>query len=174
MRERNVQPHDLVIPNGQGKPDGHFLRKLKAIAKNTGAEGAELHRFRKTFADTLHEEGVSVDTIRIRLGHESLDRHTLRKTAVCPPLHCSHPGVLVLVMLHSTTWMRVVPTPCGTGFQEVAGSCVSVPEFSGPTNVNPKAPNKSTSPPPELIGSAQVPVRILFHLLGQGHPRACY
>ena len=36
-------------------------------------EGAELHRFRKTYADTLHEEGVSVNTIRIRLGHESLD-----------------------------------------------------------------------------------------------------
>ena len=31
------------------------------------------HRFRKTYADTLHEEGVSVNTIRIRLGHESLD-----------------------------------------------------------------------------------------------------
>jgi len=55
------------------KPDGHFLRKLKAKAKKAGVEGAELHRFRKTYADTLHEEGVSVNTIRIRLGHESLD-----------------------------------------------------------------------------------------------------
>jgi Phage integrase family len=73
MRERNAQPHDLVFPNGNGKPDGHFLRKLKAIAKKAGVEGAELHRFRKTYADTLHEEGVSVNTIRIRLGHESLD-----------------------------------------------------------------------------------------------------
>jgi len=58
---------------GEGKPDGHFLRKLRAIAKKAGVEGAELHRFRKTYADTLHEEGVSVNTIRIRLGHESLD-----------------------------------------------------------------------------------------------------
>jgi integrase len=72
-RQRNAQPHDLVFPNGEGKPDGHFLRKLKAIAKKAGVEGAELHRFRKTYADTLHEEGVSVNTIRIRLGHESLD-----------------------------------------------------------------------------------------------------
>ena len=47
--------------------------KLKAIAKKAGVEGAELHRFRKTHADTLHEEGVSINTIRIRLGHESLD-----------------------------------------------------------------------------------------------------
>ena len=73
MRERNAQPHDLVFPNGTGKPDGHFLRKLKTIAKKAGVEGAELHRFRKTYPDTLHEEGVSVNTIRIRLGHESLD-----------------------------------------------------------------------------------------------------
>jgi integrase len=57
-----------MFPNGEGKPDGHFLRKLKAIAKKAGVEGAELHRFRKTYAD-----GVSVNTIRIRLGHESLD-----------------------------------------------------------------------------------------------------
>src|SRR5215470_13476 len=73
MRERSAQPHDLVFPNGNGKPDGHFLRKLKAIATKAGVESAELHRFRKTYADTLHEEGVSVNTIRIRLGHESLD-----------------------------------------------------------------------------------------------------
>jgi integrase len=73
MRERNVQPHDLVFPNGEGKPDGQFLRKLKAIAKKADIEAAELHRFRKTYADTLHQEGVSVNTIRIRLGHESLD-----------------------------------------------------------------------------------------------------
>jgi integrase len=45
---------------------------LRPVTK-AGVEGAELHRFRKTYADTLHEEGVSVNTIRIRLGHESLD-----------------------------------------------------------------------------------------------------
>jgi hypothetical protein len=33
MRQRNAMPHDLVFPNGQGKIDGHFLRKLKVIAK---------------------------------------------------------------------------------------------------------------------------------------------
>ena len=65
--------HDLIFPNGNGKPHRHFLRKLKAIARKAGVNGAELHRFRKTYADTLHEEGVSVNTIRIRLGHESLD-----------------------------------------------------------------------------------------------------
>jgi integrase len=58
------QPHDLVFPNGNGNPDGHFLRKLTAIAKKAGVEVAKLHRFRKTYADALHEEGVSVNTIR--------------------------------------------------------------------------------------------------------------
>lgn len=71
MRERTAQPDDLGVSNENGIPDGHFLRKLKAIAKKAGVEGAELHGFRKT--ETLHEEGVSVNTIRIRLGHESLD-----------------------------------------------------------------------------------------------------
>jgi integrase len=73
MTERTAESHDLVFPNGNGKADGHFLRRLKAIANRAGVEGAELHRFRKTYADTLHEEGVSVNTIRIRLRHESLD-----------------------------------------------------------------------------------------------------
>jgi integrase len=73
MRGRNAQPHDLLLPNGGGKPDGHFLRKPKAIATKAVVEGAELHHFRKTYADALHEEGVSVNTIRIRLGHESLE-----------------------------------------------------------------------------------------------------
>jgi integrase len=73
MSQRKAQPHDLVFPNGKGKIDGHFLRRLKAIAKKVSVEAAELHRFRKTYADTSHEEGVSVNTIRIRLGHESLD-----------------------------------------------------------------------------------------------------
>jgi integrase len=73
MSQCNAQSNDLVFPNRQGKPDGHFLRKLKAIAKSAGIQDAELHRFRKTYADTMHEEGVSVNTIRVRLGHESLD-----------------------------------------------------------------------------------------------------
>jgi len=102
MRERNAQPQDLVFPNGNGNPDGHFLRKLKAIAKKASIEGAELHRFRKTYADTLHEEGMSVNTIRIRLGHESLDvtlatskakmlsRKKHRNTPIAVAWHCTH------------------------------------------------------------------------------------
>jgi integrase len=69
MRSRTIS----CFQTENGKPDGHFLRWLKAIAKKAGVEGAELHRFRKTYADMLNEEGVSVNIIRIRLGHESLD-----------------------------------------------------------------------------------------------------
>src|SRR5439155_7432313 len=46
MEKRDAQPHDLLFPNGNGKVEGHFLRKLKAIAKKAGVEGAELHRYR--------------------------------------------------------------------------------------------------------------------------------
>jgi integrase len=73
MRERNAQPHDLVFPNGNGKPDGHFLRRLKAVAKKACIEGAELSSFPQDSRRHSAEEGVSVNTIRIRLGHESLD-----------------------------------------------------------------------------------------------------
>ena len=54
-------------------PTASRITILRPGAKKAGVEGAELHRHRKTYADTLHEEGVSVNTIRIRLGHESLD-----------------------------------------------------------------------------------------------------
>jgi integrase len=53
---------------GKGK-----ARRYQKVNLGRGRRPAELHRFRKTYADTLHEEGVSVNTIRIRLGHESLD-----------------------------------------------------------------------------------------------------
>jgi integrase len=73
--DTQAKTQDLARQAYQSRTQLHrlFLRKLKAIAKKAGVEGAELHRFRKTYADTLHEEGVSVNTIRIRLGHESLD-----------------------------------------------------------------------------------------------------
>ena len=56
----------------------NLLTKQQATIAGVIFSGAfyvllKLHRFRKTYADTLHEEGVSVNTIRIRLGHESLD-----------------------------------------------------------------------------------------------------
>jgi integrase len=67
---------DLVFTNSQGNPQGHFLRMCEQIAARAGFDGAawELHRWRKTFATMQHEKnGVSVNTLRVWLGHESLD-----------------------------------------------------------------------------------------------------
>ena len=67
--------HDLVFPNRKGKPDGHFLRKFKAIAEEAGVEGAELHRFREDLCGhSARERRVGEhDPHPARFGHESLD-----------------------------------------------------------------------------------------------------
>ncbi len=51
----------------------HLLRKLQAIAERAGVTEPELHRFRKSYADTLADAGLPVPTIMKRLGHCSLD-----------------------------------------------------------------------------------------------------
>lgn len=73
MVAKGAKPGDLIFPNGEGNPEGHFLRKLRIIAERACVADAELHRFRKTYADTLAEEGKSVTTVMNRLGHCSLD-----------------------------------------------------------------------------------------------------
>ena len=67
------EAHRFDLPNTIGGVEGHFLRKLQAIAERAGVAEPELHRFRKTYADTLADEGLPVPTIRKRLGHCSLD-----------------------------------------------------------------------------------------------------
>ena len=96
MKTRRAHARDLVFPNSEGRPQGHFLRMLKDIAYRAGLNCGrctgvmdgkhvsckkhpvcgewELHRFRKTFACWHHERNrVSVNTLREWLGHESLD-----------------------------------------------------------------------------------------------------
>lgn len=62
MEERNAQPHDLVFPNGNGKPDGHFLRKLKAIAKKAGVEGAEITSGRRMLTRCVRKASRSTQS----------------------------------------------------------------------------------------------------------------
>jgi len=92
-----------IFPNTEGEPEGHFLRKFKAIAKqanlNCGdcvtrhvenhlgkkriveksclttpvCEKHYLHRLRKTRATFWHEQGVPLRTIQKWLAHKSLD-----------------------------------------------------------------------------------------------------
>jgi integrase len=69
----DAKPGDLIFPNDQGKPQGHFLRLLQNAVKDAGIGGKwELHKFRKTFASMHHESGVSVRTLQDWLGHSDL------------------------------------------------------------------------------------------------------
>jgi integrase/recombinase XerD len=102
-RRRNA-PHDRwIFVNEEDRPDNHFLRKLKRIAKRAGlncgqcrtvltegryekkkqievsckdrpvCEHFYLHRFRKTCATRWHEAGIPIRTIQTWLGHKSLE-----------------------------------------------------------------------------------------------------
>ena len=101
---RKTAPHERwIFVNEEGRPDNHFLRKLKRIAKRAGlncgqcrtvltegryekkkrievsckdrpvCEHFYLHRFRKTCATRWHEAGIPIRTIQMWLGHKSLE-----------------------------------------------------------------------------------------------------
>jgi integrase/recombinase XerD len=89
----------LVFPGTDGKPNGHFLRVLKSLARRADLNCGEcvskngescatrptcgewgLHKFRKTFATMHSEAGVPAPTIQRWLGHSSLST-TLRYLA---------------------------------------------------------------------------------------------
>src|ERR1035438_5083822 len=80
-----------VFPAACGRPEGHFLRKLKMIAFRGGLNCGNcvnrkglsckthpvceywcLHKFRRTFATCHNERGVRVRTLQKWLGHERL------------------------------------------------------------------------------------------------------
>lgn len=105
LKGRHKQaPHERwIFINEEGRPDNHFLRKLKRIAKHAGlncgqcrtvitegryekrkkievsckdrpvCEHFYLHRFRKTCATRWHEAGIPIRTIQNWLGHKSLE-----------------------------------------------------------------------------------------------------
>lgn len=75
LRERKkTSTTDLIFPTAQGKPNYHFLRIIKSLAKRAGirAKDAGLHVFRKTYATLQHRAGVDARTIQTRLGHSDL------------------------------------------------------------------------------------------------------
>lgn len=102
-RRKNA-PHDRwIFVNAEGRPDNHFLRKLKSIAKRAGLNCGQcrttitegkydkkrrievsckdrpvcqhfyLHRFRKTCASRWEQHGVPIRTIQHYLGHKNLE-----------------------------------------------------------------------------------------------------
>lgn len=105
LKARRKKPqHDRwLFVNEEGRPDNHFLRKLKRIAKRAGlncghcrttitegrydkkeqvavsckdrpvCEHFYLHRFRKTCATRWIEHGIPVRTIQAWLGHKNLE-----------------------------------------------------------------------------------------------------
>jgi integrase len=85
-RRKNAEGR-WIFTNTEGNPEGHFLRKLKQIARRAGlncgicatckvsreCEHFILHRFRKTCATRWSEAGVPVRNIQSYLGHKSLE-----------------------------------------------------------------------------------------------------
>lgn len=70
-----VRASGLLFPNMHGKPDGHMLKKLCALAKRSGQDPAAfcLQRFRRTFATTHLRNHMSVHEVAGFLGHGNLD-----------------------------------------------------------------------------------------------------
>jgi len=102
-RRKNAPHERWIFINDEGRPDNHFLRKLKRIAKRAGLNGGQcrtvltegrydkkkqidvsckdrsvcehfyLHRFRKTCTTRWHEAGIPIRTIQTSLGRKSLE-----------------------------------------------------------------------------------------------------
>ena len=102
-RRKNAPHARWIFVNEEGRPDNHFLRKLKAIAKRAGLNCGQcrttitegkydkrkrvevsckdrpvcqhfyLHRFRKTCASRWEQHGVPIRTIQYYLGHKNLE-----------------------------------------------------------------------------------------------------
>jgi integrase/recombinase XerD len=101
---RKARPTDRwIFVNAEGRPDNHFLRKLKRIALHAGlncgqcrttvtvgkydrkkqteitcktqpvCEHIYLHRFRKTCATRWQEHGIPLRTVQAWLGHKNLE-----------------------------------------------------------------------------------------------------
>jgi integrase/recombinase XerD len=101
-KKTRANPRWLFV-NEDGRPDNHFLRKLKRIAFHAGLNCGEckttvtkgryqgkykkevtcktdpvceqfyLHRFRKTCATRWHEKGIPMRNIQVYLAHKSLE-----------------------------------------------------------------------------------------------------
>jgi integrase/recombinase XerD len=99
QRRKRYPGTRLIFPSKRGKPNGHMLRIIKRLALRSGINCGHcmtkkgkscakfpvcrdmiLHKWRKTYATTLHQNGLSARTIMRLLGHSDLHT-TLRYLA---------------------------------------------------------------------------------------------
>jgi integrase/recombinase XerD len=73
-RRTKVKGVDLIFPNTEGRPQRHFIRHCKAIAKRAGLNPDHwwLHKFRSTFATWHLQDGRDIRTVQKWLGHSDL------------------------------------------------------------------------------------------------------
>jgi site-specific recombinase XerD len=73
LAELLALPKGLLFLNEDGKPDVHFLDKLKRKVKNSGVAHVKLHRFRDTFITNKLRDGVDIRTVQRWAGHEDVN-----------------------------------------------------------------------------------------------------
>jgi integrase len=75
MTVNGKKPTDLIFPNGDGEPDGHLLRIVKAVAKRAGIDPDKVycHKFRSTQITRWLQAGCSPTDVVRWVGHENLD-----------------------------------------------------------------------------------------------------
>jgi len=76
LEAQKTSTSSLIFPHPNGNPDGHLLRRLKAVVKRANLKATygkwTLHVFRHTFA-TLHlQSGMDVRSVQKMLGHADL------------------------------------------------------------------------------------------------------
>jgi integrase/recombinase XerD len=71
---RKQKQHELVFPR-DGRPDPHFLERLKSIAEHAGLDPDRfwLHKFRATFATRSLWAGVDLRTVQHWMGHKDIE-----------------------------------------------------------------------------------------------------
>jgi integrase len=95
---RKKSKSSLLFPNEEtGKPEGHLLRKLKAVVKRASLKATygdwTLHIFRHTFATMHLQSGVDVRTVQKWLGHSELS--TTQKYCDWLDAHSAQAGLAV-------------------------------------------------------------------------------
>ena len=97
-KTRKKANSSLLFPNEEtGKPEGHLLRRLKAVVKRANLKAAygnwTLHIFRHTFATMHLQSGVDVRTVQKWLEHSELS--TTQKYCDWLDAHSAEAGLAV-------------------------------------------------------------------------------